>query len=118
MKEFLWAFGSAGAVSLISLVGIAISLGVLIVGPMLTFAAFVIPPLAARRFCKRMGSFFILSSLIGCVCGLIGFYFSYHFDLPLGPTNIALFSVVLAGAVLLKKAIEVLSKKAEVEAKI
>ena len=85
------------------IIGLAISLGVLIVGPMLTFAAFVIPPLAARRFCRRMPSFFIASSLIGGFCGLSGFYFSYHFDLPLGPTNVLLFTVALLVSVLMKK---------------
>lgn len=88
---------------LYSIIGIAISLGVLIVGPMLTFAAFVLPPLAVRRFCDRMGSFFIASSLVGGFSGLAGFYFSYHYDLPLGPTNVAVFSLALIASVALKK---------------
>ena len=44
---------------LYGVIGLAISIGVLIVGPMLTFALLIIPPLAARRFCTRMTPFFL-----------------------------------------------------------
>jgi ABC-type Mn2+/Zn2+ transport system permease subunit len=88
---------------LYAIIGAAITVSVLIVGPMLTFAAFVIPPLAARRFCDRMAPFFILSSLLGGVGGLAGFVVSYRFDLPLGPTDIVVFSGLLLGAVGIKK---------------
>jgi len=70
------------------IIGTALSVSVLIVGPMLTFAFLIIPPLAARRFCKKMHSFFALSSLFGGVSALAGFYISYHWDWPLGPTAI------------------------------
>lgn len=88
---------------LYAVIGIAVSLGVLMAGPMLTFAAFVIPPLAIRRFCRRMPGFFIGSSIVGGVSGLAGFYVSYHYDLPLGPTNVAVFTAVLLVSVLIKK---------------
>jgi ABC-type Mn2+/Zn2+ transport system permease subunit len=88
---------------LYSIVGVAISMSVLIVGPMLTFAAFVIPPLAARRFCRRMTPFFLGSSILGGISGVVGFYVSYHFDLPLGPTDIAVYAVVLALCVTARK---------------
>ncbi len=94
---------AAWDVLLYSIIGIAISLGVLIAGPMLTFAAFVIPPLAVRRFCRRMPGFFLASSLVGGFSGLAGFYVSYHYDLPLGPTNVAVFAVVLLICVLINK---------------
>ena len=74
---------------LYAVMGVAISMGVLIVGPMLTFAFLIIPPLAARRFCKRMTPFFWLSALFGGLSGLIGFFLSYQLDWPLGPTDIA-----------------------------
>jgi ABC-type Mn2+/Zn2+ transport system permease subunit len=93
----LWLYG---------IIGLAISMGVLIVGPMLTFAFLIIPPLAARRFCKRMLPFFIASSLIGGVSGAVGFCLSYRLDWPLSPTDILVVSVVLIGAFLLKKSLD------------
>ena len=74
---------------LYAMMGVAIGMGVLIVGPMLTFAFLIIPPLAARRFCRRMGSFFLISALLGGASGVMGFELSYRLDWPLGPTDIA-----------------------------
>jgi len=91
---------------LYSIIGIAISIGVLIVGPMLTFAFLIIPPLAARRFCRKMTPFFIVSSIIGGFSGAAGFALSYHLDWPLSPTDILVASVILAGAFLLRKSLD------------
>jgi len=74
---------------LYAMMGVAIAMGVLIVGPMLTFAFLIIPPLAARRFCRRMSAFFWLSAVLGGTSGLLGFFLSYAWDWPLGPTDIA-----------------------------
>lgn len=98
MNVWLWDF------LLYLVIGIAISISVIIVGPMLTFAYLVIPPLAARRFCRRMISFFVISSAIGGVSGLIGFVVSYRWDLPLSPTAIAVTSLVLLVSFLVKMA--------------
>jgi ABC-type Mn2+/Zn2+ transport system permease subunit len=96
-------------IALFAVMGISISMGVLIVGPMLTFAFLSIPPLAARRFCKRMWSFFLLSSLFGGASGLIGFLLSYQLDWPLGPTDIAVAFCFLLLAVGVRKTISVFS---------
>jgi ABC-type Mn2+/Zn2+ transport system permease subunit len=87
---------------LYTVIGTAISMGVLIVGPVLTFALMMIPPLAARRFCRRMRGFFLLSSVIGGLSGLIGFYASYRLDWPLSPTVILASFLILGGAVLVR----------------
>jgi len=91
---------------LYGVIGLAISMGVLIVGPMLTFAFLIVPPLAARRFCKRMWSFFVASSLLGGLSGLIGFYLSYTLDWPLGPADIAVSCALLCSAVAVRKGLE------------
>jgi ABC-type Mn2+/Zn2+ transport system permease subunit len=83
---------------LYGIIGVAISMSVLIVGPMLTFAFLIIPPLTARRFTRSMGAFFGLSSLLGGISGLLGFYLSYRWDWPLGPTDIVVSAVLLAVA--------------------
>ena len=96
-------------VTLYGVMGVAISMGVLIVGPMLTFAFLIIPPLAARRFCTRMRGFFLLSAAFGGVSGLMGFVVSYQLDWPLGPTDIAVAFVLLASAVACKKTIQLIA---------
>ncbi len=100
MGENVWVWDTL----LYLIIGIALSVGVLIVGPMPTFAFLIIPPLAARRFCRRMGTFFWLSSCLGGVGGFAGFYASYHYDTPLGPTAI-LATVTLLGICVLTKRI-------------
>jgi ABC-type Mn2+/Zn2+ transport system permease subunit len=102
---------------LYGVIGLAISIGVIIVGPMLTFAFLIIPPLAVRRYCRRMGTFFWASSLVGGVSGLSGFYLSYHFDWPLGPSDIAMTGVTLFAAFLIKKAVDVISSKRIIDIK-
>jgi ABC-type Mn2+/Zn2+ transport system permease subunit len=100
----VWAWDLA----LYAMMGVAIAMGVLIVGPMLTFAFLIIPPLAARRFCRRMGSFFLLSSLFGGVSGLLGFELSYRLDWPLGPADIAVAFALLLAAVASRKIADLL----------
>jgi len=70
------------------LVGSAISVGVLTVGPLVIFGLMVIPPLAARMVAFNMTSFYVFSSVIGFVTALVGFIVSYTLDWPLGPTDV------------------------------
>jgi ABC-type Mn2+/Zn2+ transport system permease subunit len=88
---------------LFAMIGIAIAMGVIIVGPMLTFAFLIIPPLAARRFCRHMASLFALSGILGGAAALVGFLISYQWDLPLGPTDMAVSFLSLVLAVLVKR---------------
>lgn len=88
---------------LFAMIGLSISMSVLIVGPMLTFACLMIPPIAARRFCRTMKQLFWLSSLLGGLGGLIGFYVSYRMDWPLGPTNICVLGLILVLSVGVKR---------------
>jgi ABC-type Mn2+/Zn2+ transport system permease subunit len=46
--------------------------------------------------------FCIVSSIIGVTASFMGFYISYRFDLPTGPTDIALLSVILVLSYLAK----------------
>jgi ABC-type Mn2+/Zn2+ transport system permease subunit len=90
---------------LYGMIGVAISMSVLIVGPMLTFAFLIIPPLTARRFSHSMRSFFLLSMLFGGLAGLLGFYLSYRWDWPLGPTDILVSAAFLVLASLAERAL-------------
>ena len=77
------------------IIGLAIAFGVMTVGPLLVFGFLVVPPLAARQITRGMWPFSIVSSLIGGTTALIGFYLSLRWDLPLGPTDVAVACVIL-----------------------
>jgi ABC-type Mn2+/Zn2+ transport system permease subunit len=78
------------------MIGITISLGVMTAGPMVTFGFLVIPPLTARMLTHRMLPFSLTAAGLGAVTAFAGFYCAYRFDLPLGPAEVALASLVLA----------------------
>ena len=77
------------------IIGLAIAFGVMTIGPLLMFGFLVIPPLAARQVTRGMWRFSIVASLIGGATALIGFYLSLRWDLPLGPTDVAVACVIL-----------------------
>lgn len=80
------------------LIGIVISLGVMVAGPLATFGFLVVPPVTVRLFARHMVTLVLVSALIGAVTAFGGFYCAYRFDLPLGPAEVGLASLIL-GAV-------------------
>ena len=72
------------------LAGVTVALGVIMAGPLLTFGLLVLPPIAVRPLVSRMAPYFIAASLAGVGMGMAGFAVCYEFDLPLGPTMVAL----------------------------
>ncbi len=77
------------------LAGLAVAAGVVTVGPLVVFAFFALPPLAARGLCPSMRSFMVLSVALGLSATLGGWVFSLSTDHPLGP------SIAAAGFALL-----------------
>lgn len=77
------------------LVGVVISLGVMTAGPMATFGFLVIPAVTVRKIAGRMLTFLLGSAALGAATAFGGFYCAYRFDLPLGPSEVALASVAL-----------------------
>jgi ABC-type Mn2+/Zn2+ transport system permease subunit len=77
------------------IIGIVISFGVMTVGPLVIFGFLLIPAIAARMVTRGILLFCIVSSAIGVVAAFAGFYISYRFDLPTGPTDVALLCVML-----------------------
>jgi ABC-type Mn2+/Zn2+ transport system permease subunit len=77
------------------LIGITISLGVMTAGPLVTFGFLVVPPLTARFLTRRMLSFSLVAAAIGGAAAFGGFYCAYRLDLPLGPAEVALASLML-----------------------
>lgn len=79
---------------LMAVVGITISVGVMIVGPLVLFGLLVLPPLWARRWARTMGGFYAWSVAYGLASVLLGVWASFALDWPLGA------AVVAAGALL------------------
>lgn len=77
------------------LIGVTISFGVMTAGPLVTFGFLVVPPLTARLVTRHMTTFSIVAAGVGATTAFAGFYLAYRYDLPLGPTDVALASAVL-----------------------
>jgi len=81
---------------LFGIIGVAISLGVLVVGPLVMFGFLVVPPMIAGRLAIGMRNVSIVAALVGAGIALVGFAAAYKLDWPTGPTDVALAGVVLA----------------------
>ncbi len=77
------------------LIGVTISLGVMTAGPLVTFGFLVVPPLTARLITQRMLTFSLVAAGLGATTAFAGFYCAYRFDMPLGPAEVAVASLVL-----------------------
>ncbi len=93
-------------VLLFGLIGLAISLGVMTVGPLVVFAFLVIPPLAALRLTRGMARLSAAAAAIGVGSALVGFYLSFRFDLPLGPTDAVVVAAMFGVTLVVKRLVE------------
>jgi ABC-type Mn2+/Zn2+ transport system permease subunit len=80
------------------LIGLTVSMAVLSVGPLIAFGFLLIPALMAHLFARAMRQFTLIASLIGGVAAFCGFYISYKWDLPVGPTDVVLLGALYATA--------------------
>ena len=96
MGKRVWAWDLV----LYGLVGMTISLGVLTVGPLLTFAFLLLPPMIALRLVRRFHAVPVVAGLVGGAIAFLGFVMSYSLDWPTGATD-ALLGCLLLGAVTL-----------------
>jgi ABC-type Mn2+/Zn2+ transport system permease subunit len=76
------------------LIGLAISMAVLSVGPLVAFGFLLIPPLIAHMLARNMTQFALIASGIGGLSALVGFFLAYRWDYPVGPTDVALLGIV------------------------
>lgn len=96
MGKRVWAWDLA----LYGLVGMTISLGVLSVGPLLTFAFLLLPPMVGLRLAARFHIVPVVAGLTGGLIAFCGFLLSYALDWPTGATD-ALVGCLVLGAVTL-----------------
>src|SRR5262245_10800210 len=85
------------------LIGLTISMTVLSVGPLVAFGFLLMPPLIAHLFASNMRQFALGAAGIGIISALVGFYLGYLWDLPVGPTDVALLGLLYGIAFLGKK---------------
>ena len=106
-REMALSLGKQAAVwdgLLFIIIGLVVSLAVLSVGPAVTFGFLILPPLIVRNFARTMRQFCIASSLLGAISSVVGFWIAYKYDLPVGPTDIALLGIIYAITFALRKA--------------
>ena len=114
-REMALSLGKSAGVwdgLLFVMIGVTISLAVLSVGPAVTFGFLILPPLIAKNFVRTMRQFCVASSLLGAVSSVAGFWIAYEYDLPVGPTDIALLGIIYGLTFALRKAAEVIRKRA------
>jgi ABC-type Mn2+/Zn2+ transport system permease subunit len=75
---------------LYALLGVAISVGVMMAGPMVVFAFLVLPALAALRLGGSLLATFAIAAAVASFCSLGGFEVAYRADLPAGPVYVLL----------------------------
>ncbi|HYA15086.1 MAG TPA: metal ABC transporter permease [Syntrophales bacterium] len=80
------------------LIGLTVSMAVLGVGPLITFGFLLIPALTAHLFARNMRQLTTLASLIGGTGAFVGFWISYQWDLPVGPTDVVLLGILYAAS--------------------
>jgi ABC-type Mn2+/Zn2+ transport system permease subunit len=90
------------------MIGLAVSMSVLSVGPLVTFGFLLLPPLMAHLLAKTMWQLALLAPAIGVVAAFLGFILAYEWDLPVGPTDVALlglmYGLAFVGKRLLRRA--------------
>ncbi len=71
------------------LLGVAISIGVMLAGPLVVFGFLVLPGLVALRLAGHLGAAFGIACATAAGASLAGFAVAYAVDLPAGPVQVA-----------------------------
>lgn len=77
-------------------IGVAVAIAIRSVGALVTFTMLVAPGAVALCIAGSMRSAFALATLAGLVSALFGTIASYWFDLPTGPSIVAVLAAVFA----------------------
>ena len=85
------------------LIGLTNSVSVLSVGPLVTFGFLLLPALIAHLLANTMRQFAVLAAMVGAASALAGFCIAYRWDLPVGPTDVALLGFLYGAAFALKR---------------
>mgnify|MGYP006197704425 CR=1 FL=1 len=80
----------------------------------ITVAVLALPdvvPFDYVEFARTMRQFCLSASLLGGLSSVLGFWIAYEYDLPVGPTDIALLGMIYAAVAALRKVVEVIRIK-------
>ncbi len=88
---------------LFSLIGITISTAVLSVGPLVTFGFLLLPTLIAHSLAANMRQLACIAAIVGGATSLVGFLVAYKWDLPAGPTDVALLGALYGVTFLIRQ---------------
>jgi ABC-type Mn2+/Zn2+ transport system permease subunit len=75
--------------------GTVIGITVATAGPLVAFGFLVLPVLTAATFARSLRANLWLAMAAGGIIALAGFWFSYHYDFPLGDSVVATGCAVL-----------------------
>jgi len=76
--------------------GSVVGVSVATVGPLVTFGFLILPVLAVAAFARSLHTHLIWAMVFGVITATAGFVISYHYDLPLGDSVVALACAGLA----------------------
>lgn len=77
---------------------VVISVATHMVGDVFVFGFLVVPPVAAMLIAKRVRNIFLWSVVIGVIAPVVGLFLAFQLDFPASPTIVAVASLVLGGA--------------------
>jgi len=83
------------------MLGAMIAISIKIVGALLITAMLILPAAAARFNTRTPEAMAFLAAGLGCLASILGFIASDRFDLPTGPTIIALAALIFAVSAML-----------------
>jgi ABC-type Mn2+/Zn2+ transport system permease subunit len=85
---------------LLGIMGLSVTIGIQVVGVVLTSAMLITPASTALLMTRRLSSAMMISSIMAVLTGMTGLYLSYHLSLSAGPAIIlsatTLFVITLA----------------------
>lgn len=76
------------------LIGLAVAMAVISVGPLIAFGFLLVPNLIARTFARTLPQMLVAGSLVGGLTAFGGFYCAFVWDLPVGPSAVGLLGVI------------------------
>lgn len=83
--------------------GLAVGLSIRSSGMLYTFGCLVLPALVAKNLCREVRPMFLVSPLVALGTGTAGFVLANHYDYPPAQMTIALLSLLLTIAWLLRR---------------
>ena len=90
---------------LLILVAVTIVVSLQAVGIALMLALLITPVATARLLVKRLHHMLVISSLLGIVSGIVGFYASYYLDVPSGACIVLMLSALFGLVFVVKSAL-------------